>query len=417
MTTREVLAAFAEGRLSKVEARRRLAALRAASIRLPLSEGQKGLWAMQRARPESPAYNVPLAYRLRGKVDPARLTRAWEGLLERYPLLAGAIRVEGTEPVIVPSGQVSAEVHEVPSVSDSALVATLRASAKVPFDLACGPLARLHLYSRSEHEHVLLLCFHHLVLDGASVAPLLDALRERYAGTEAKAGLLEVPIVAPYRAAVEWEQLAIGGDEGRRHLDYWRHVLATPVPPPLNLPTDRPRSATGLDAEGATHSQRVPTEQALRLREFARAQQVSLPTVLLGLYYALLHRHTRQDDVVVGIPTMGRPRAELATAIGYFVNVMAVRARGLGQHSFGSLLRHLHDSVIDGLEHAHYPFPRVVKDLRLSNGPEEAPGFQTMFTFQSLQLTSAPPRPEPRSGGLPELEPLDCVHQIGRAHV
>ncbi|MFP2957510.1 amino acid adenylation domain-containing protein [Myxococcus sp. 1LA] len=413
MTTRDVLAAFAEGKLSKAETRRRLAALRTASIRVPLSEGQKGLWAMQQASPESSAYNVPLAYRLRGTVDVARLLRAWEGLLERHPLLAGAIRIEGAEPVFVPSGQVSAEVHQAAPLSEAELVSSLRAASKVPFDLARGPLARLHLFSRSEHESVLLLCFHHIVLDGASVAPLLDALRERYAGTEAGAGLFEVPLVAPHRASVEWELEVMGGEEGRRHLDYWRQVLTAPVPPPLNLPTDRSRGVTGEGPEGATCSLALTAEQTSRLRELARSRQVSLPTVLLALYYALLHRYTRQDDLVVGIPTLGRNRAEVATAIGYFVNVMAVRARDLGQHTFDSLLRHLHGAVIDGLEHAHYPFPRVVKELRLSSGPSEAPGFQTMFTFQSLQLLRAPSKPESASGGLRELEPLDCVHQEG----
>ena len=43
-----------------------------------------------------------------------------------------------------------------------------------PFDLENGPLVRLHLLTRSENDRVMLLAFHHLACDGASLRLLLE---------------------------------------------------------------------------------------------------------------------------------------------------------------------------------------------------------------------------------------------------
>ena len=65
MNPREILLAFKAGTLSKDEVRAKLRALQKPLQRRPLSEGQRGLWALQRMAPEMSAYNVPLCFRIR----------------------------------------------------------------------------------------------------------------------------------------------------------------------------------------------------------------------------------------------------------------------------------------------------------------------------------------------------------------
>ena len=42
--------------------------------------------------------------------------------------------------------------------------------------------------------------------------------------------------------------------------------------------------------------------------------------VLIAAYYALLHRYSGQDNIIVGSPVMGRTEQEFAQVYGYFVN-------------------------------------------------------------------------------------------------
>ncbi len=63
----------------------------------PLSEGQRGLWALQRAYPDMAAYNVPLCFRVSG-LDVSVFQDACRALLVRHPVLNTVIRQDAGEP-------------------------------------------------------------------------------------------------------------------------------------------------------------------------------------------------------------------------------------------------------------------------------------------------------------------------------
>src|SRR5262249_60737845 len=51
---------------------------------VPLSFAQERLWLVEQLEPGTPLYNVPLALRLRGGLDPRRLAGALSGLARRH---------------------------------------------------------------------------------------------------------------------------------------------------------------------------------------------------------------------------------------------------------------------------------------------------------------------------------------------
>ena len=53
----------------------------------PLSYGQRGLWLINQGHPESPAYNIPRAARLRGPLNTAALERALNEIVRRHRVL------------------------------------------------------------------------------------------------------------------------------------------------------------------------------------------------------------------------------------------------------------------------------------------------------------------------------------------
>ncbi len=53
----------------------------------------------------------------------------------------------------------------------------------------------------------------------------------------------------------------------------------------------------------------------------------------LAIFKGLLYQYTNQEDVIVGMPTMGRSEAQFESVIGYFINMIAVRSRETGVKS------------------------------------------------------------------------------------
>ncbi len=56
-----------------------------------------------------------------------------------------------------------------------------------------------------------------------------------------------------------------------------------------------------------------------------RRESVTLFMLLNAAYAMLLGRYSRQKDVVIGFPVANRPRKELESMVGFFVNMLPLR--------------------------------------------------------------------------------------------
>src|SRR6185369_16726066 len=101
-----------------------------------------------------------------------------------------------------------------------------------------------------------------------------------------------------------------------------------------------------------------------RLKTIAQTEGATPFTILLAAFEVLLHRYTGQDEIVVGVPTAGRSRAEFTDVVGYFVNPVVARADLSGNPTFAQFLSQTRRNVLSALEHQDYPFPLLVERLQ-----------------------------------------------------
>ncbi|MGZ8926867.1 MAG: condensation domain-containing protein, partial [Methylobacter sp.] len=351
--------------------------------RFPLSEGQKGLWTLQKLVPDMSAYNIPLCFQIAQPVDVEALKQACRFLLEQHPVLASAfvsqdrelIRETRAEPVV------AFEQQDVSALASEQLLAHIRTIARIPFELDSGPLLRFHLFSRGQCDNYLLLTLHHIVFDGGSFLPVIDTLLSAY--RQISQAQTPTPVaVDHYPDFVQWEQKMLSGAEGQKHRAYWMRQLSGTLPG-LNLFTDYRRAASSR-FEGRTHSIRLDSALSGQIRAFARQQRMNLSTLFLALFNVLLHRYTGQDDIIIGMPEKGRSQDQFESAVGYFINMLPIRSRDLGQKPFATLIRELQLTMTDALDHAAYPFPVLVSDLGIAPNEDFAPVFQVAFEYQNV---------------------------------
>jgi amino acid adenylation domain-containing protein len=110
---------------------------------------------------------------------------------------------------------------------------------------------------------------------------------------------------------------------------------------------------------------------------------MTLYTLLLALFQALLGRLTGADDLVVGSPVAGRRHAETRGLIGFFVNTLAFRADLADDPPLGTHLARTRQAVLDAFAHQDLPFERLVEELRPERSLSHAPIFQVLFVFQN----------------------------------
>ena len=143
-----------------------------------LSHGQQALWLIHQIAPESAAYNVAFAVRVRSAVDVRALRAAFRCLTDRHAALRSVFCVQDTGPAqIVQEKRIALfEQVDLAAADEMELKRRVIADLQRPFDLERGPLTRAHLLSRSATDHVLMMVTHHIALDGLSIGLLLDDL-------------------------------------------------------------------------------------------------------------------------------------------------------------------------------------------------------------------------------------------------
>ncbi|HCY85515.1 MAG TPA: non-ribosomal peptide synthetase [Desulfobacteraceae bacterium] len=355
----------------------------------PLSSGQKGLWFLQRMKPDSHAYNVPCAFKLKGTVDDDALKRAFAALTERHPILRSVFKTtEDGEPLqsVAFAPKLFFRTESIAHMEDSRIAPFLRTIVRTPFDLEKGPLFRVYLFRRSDTESILLVNLHHIIFDGSSFPVFADELMTLYRAQVTGENLRLPHVNASYSRYVAWQQKMLAGDEGWEHKAYWLDVLYGDLPV-LNLPADMgPADATKTAAGGCeTVRREICADLTRKIRQVAADNGVYLFTVLLSAYKVLLHRYSGQDDIITGIPMAGRNRTEFEDLIGYFINMVPVRTRLSGQTTFADLMAQVHAASMGAMAHQDYPFPEIVKALRESGWSDnsDSPLFQTSFVLQN----------------------------------
>ncbi len=349
---------------------------------LPLSWAQQRLWFLDQLEPGSSAYNISWTVRLRGELNQPALQAALNTLVVRHETLRTCFPAEAGVPqqFIMSELQVPIEPEDQVGTGDEQLRARLAWLASQPFELATGPLMRVHLLKRSEEEHILLVLIHHIVADGASMRVLFRELAACYEAELEQRPLSLPKLSVQYADFSVWQRDWLDGEELERQTDYWCKRLDG-LPPLLELPWDRPR-AKAMRYRGASVLRVIPAELADELRTLGRGQGSTLFMVMLAAFYVLLMRYSGRSDLVVGTPMGGRPRSDLEGLIGFFINTVVLRADLNGDPSFTALLQSVRDIALEAHANQELPFEKLVEVLQPERELSYSPVFQVMFDLQ-----------------------------------
>ncbi|HYQ54865.1 MAG TPA: condensation domain-containing protein, partial [Pseudomonas sp.] len=362
---------------------------------LQLSYAQERQWFLWQLDPGSTAYHIPVALRLRGALDVPALERAFQGVVARHEALRTTL-LEG------PQGALQ-QIHEswpvalraepfegLPGLDlEASLSARIEAETQQLFDLAQGPLFRLRLWQLDESDHALVLTLHHIVADGWSMQVMVDELTRLY-GEHAHGQPANLPPLSiQYADYALWQRHWMEAGERERQQAFWLEQLGGEQPV-LALPLDYPRPAEQR-FEGARLDLQVPAELSERLLALAQVHGVTPFMLLLASFQLLLHRHSGQADIRVGVPVANRNRVETEGLIGFFVNTQVLKAEVDGQLRFDQFLSDTRQQVLAAQAHQDLPFEQLVEVLQPERNLSYSPLFQVLFNHKGAPASTAGP--------------------------
>ena len=352
----------------------------------PLAPLQQGLLFHSLATPEAGLYCNQALFALSGKLNVAAFQRAWQRVVEHYPILRTSFVWDGVkEPVQVVNRQVELPfVHhdwrdKTPAEQQKAVETILRTDLAQGFDLTHAPLLRVILLQMADERHEFLWNFHHILLDGWS---MFQVLKDAFAVYDAFSQGQELQLAKPrpYRDYIAWlRRQSVPQAE-----IFWRRTLQG-FTAPTPLVVDKSLEAHSAAAEEfASQLVELPATVSAALVAMAQKNHLTLSTLLQGAWALLLSRYSGEHDIVFGAIVSGRP-ADLSgveTMTGLFINTLPVRVQIAPCETLLSWLRKFQAQQA---EMRQYEYSSLNDVQNWSAAPRGMALFESIFMFGNYQ--------------------------------
>ncbi|MER6912748.1 amino acid adenylation domain-containing protein [Streptomyces sp. NPDC000594] len=335
---------------------------------VPVSRLQLGLIYHSVAEQDSAVYRDVFRYSFGLRWDEASFTSAYDLLTTRHPVLRSSFDLGGlSEPMRIVHPEVdrarALSVVDLRSAgapeAEAAIAAHVEERRRFPYVFDRPPLHHLRVHPLPESVE-LVFSFHHALLDGGSVATLVQELLQDYVhllGGEVPAVCDAPRVAAAHHILAERE--ALRSEEARA---YWTGRL-TGAPPAL--PTAfRPHESPG-DREQITRRVDLPEDLTAAVRAFSRTHTLPVKSVLFAAHVLVLRLFSGSADVVTGLVTHGRPDREGAERMtGLFLNTLPIRvAPGEGDGSWLEAVREAFRQEQESHPYRRYPLSAIQEDL------------------------------------------------------
>jgi len=351
---------------------------------IPLTFQQEQVWFLSKLVPNNRAYNFQVGVRFKGKLDLAVMNRAISEIIRRHEILRTTFQESSYGPVQVVHAPWKADI----AVTDLTYMPEgerekeadrlMEIEISKPFDYTRLPLLKWILYRLGEEEHILLHMEHHFVHDGWEVSLFFKELKTLYTAylENRESPLEEIPI--QYADFAIWQRNYLSGPILEEKLSYWINKIKD-YPQIVNLPQDHHRSSVQSFNGGLIRLELK--ELYHRLRDFSRANKVTLFNTMFSAFAVLISKYSRQMKFLVGTGVANRSLKETEKLIGMFVNTVLLYPDLSENPSFKTLIRTTKECMLQDTEHHDLPFMHIVERMKAGNTAGRNPLFQVLFAF------------------------------------
>ncbi|RZK05026.1 MAG: hypothetical protein EOO46_16155, partial [Flavobacterium sp.] len=281
---------------------------------------------------------------LNGDINVEVFQNAWRQTIKRHEVLRTSVHWENLEkPVQVVHKEVSFPftLHDWSANSEHEQEAKFdeltNSDASASLDLSKAPVLRIFLIRLSGDKHVLLWYCHHILVDGWSASIILHDLLAFYDAGCSGANEAGLPAIPSYKSWLSW----VKNQDQNKSDTFWNEVLKDFENP--TLVGSRAKSQKSSDNSFHTKALKLSAEESQRLRDFSQKNQITLNTLIQGVWALLLSSFVEREDIAFGTIVSGRsidlPNAELMA--GMYMNVLPLRIRSNDTDIFSDWLKAL----------------------------------------------------------------------------
>lgn len=348
-------------------------------IKYGIRSNQMSLWLVDRIDNGSPQYNMTQVFKLQGELNVEALTLALETVIHHHVSLRTIYLEENGDVVAKAKRDWRFELVHTKDVTQEQLERQIALQQSQIFDLSNDLMMRAHLFHLSAVENILLLCFHHIAVDGASLSIIGRDITRFYKHYQVstRSGIL------PADLDVQTIQENIINSELVSKAEvYWRLQLEN-VPELHMLMLDYSRP-TRQSYKGGSICSRLDPELSKKIALLSRLNKTTTFATLQTAFSAFLYRYSGQRDIVLGVPYAGRESQVLRDTVGCYVNPLVLRTDFSTSRKFSDQLKSNSFTLASAIQHSVISFVELVNLMCPHRSLGHHPLFQIFFSFNEF---------------------------------
>ncbi len=325
----------------------------------PLSPMQEGMMFHHMYDEGGSAYFEQVSYKLKGALDLEQVSGSLAHLFESYDILRTCFIHEGQAiplQLVRHECQVSfthEDLQELSSSEQQARMTKFRsADRERGFDISKDVLLRLHIFTLSADTYEFVWSYSHMLMDGWCITVLNKRFFSHYLGNP------ETGSVPSYKEYINW----LSAQDRAATAAYWDEELSG-YEGLSSLPAGFRKTgiAAGSAYESGRYELRLTATETSQLEALCTRHQLTMSTVIQGLWGILLGKYNNSRDTVFGTVVSGR-NAEVKhidQMVGLFINTIPVRVRQGEGSTVLSVLEAQQASFASSSAHHHFPLSEI----------------------------------------------------------
>jgi amino acid adenylation domain-containing protein len=345
-----------------------------------INEPQREIWLSCAMGGEAAnlAYNESISLDLKGEFNFEYFKQAFTKVVQRHEALRSSVSENGESLIIYKDINFTFELDDL-SISlkpQNTVNEFVQAQMAKPFNLQKGPLFKVFVHKLANDHHYFTLIIHHLVGDGWSLGVIAEHLSLVY--NAYIAGLPPVLNDGPQISTYAEEQAQFYNSEEFKQVEnFWLDIYKDNVPV-LDFPVDNPRPSTRT-YESKRFDQKFSHELIEQIKLTGAKAGCSLVNTLLSAFEIFLYQQTKQNDIVVGLPTAGQAATGNFELVGHCVNLLPLRTFIDPKTSFTDYLKIRKTVFLDKQDHQMFSFGQLIQKLNLKRDPSRIPLVPIVF--------------------------------------
>lgn len=336
----------------------------------PLSSAQERIFVTNELFGETTAYNMAIAIKVHSAFEYEKMLRTLTALVQRHEVLRANVQIVDNQvkQIFKAVDVIDLDMNYVYSEED--VLDVLKAFVR-PFDVYSEPLYRFGVlqYPADKNKFILMMDIHHMISDGYSQSVLIQDFMTIYNGEH----LEELTI--QYKDYAVWKRkMTLDIDQ-----DYWTKRLKDVTTLTLNYDYQRPHIMT---YEGRSIQFTLNRQLRGRIDRYCQLNGLTMFSFVHGILKLLLHKHSGQEDLVIGTPVYGREHPDLLNQVGVYINMLPVRSTVDSNKTLKDNLLHIKEELLSDMAHQLMDFESIVESADIKQDTSRGPLVDVVYIHQ-----------------------------------